>query len=101
LTGEDGSVLRHAITWRNADGSFGARVLPVDFATHGLQVLQSRTPGTMGAIDPGGDRRLLHVSTDYGETWDVRVVPASWGTRTSLPDDWRSWVGVWPTWATP
>ena len=58
-------------------------------------------PARWRAIDPSGQRRLLHVSTDYGETWDVRVMPESWGTGTSLPDDWRTWVDVWPTWPAP
>ncbi len=101
LTDEQGDVREQGVTWRNADGSFGVRMLPIEFEEYSTQVLRSRTPGTMSAIDPSGQRRLLHVSTDYGETWDVRVMPESWGTGTSLPDDWRTWVDVWPTWPEP
>ena len=101
LTDEQGNVRQQGLTWRNPDGSFGVRMLPIDFERYSTQMLQSRTPGTMGAIDPSGPRRLLHVSTDFGETWDVRVMPESWGTGTSLPDDWRTWVDVWPTWPAP
>lgn len=101
VTDEQGDVRRQGLTWRNPDGSFGVRMLPIDFEEYSTQMLRSATPGTMGAIDPSGPRRLLHVSTDYGRTWDVRVMPESWGTGTSLPEDWRTWVDVWPTWPSP
>ena len=101
MTDEEGDVREQGLTWRNPDGSFGVRMLPIEFEQYSTQMLRSRTPGTMGAIDPGGKRRLLHVSTDYGATWDVRVIPESWGTGTALPDDWRTWVDVWRSWATP
>jgi hypothetical protein len=101
LTDDQGAVLRQGLTWRHPDGSFGVHMLPIDFEAYSTQMLRSGTPGTMGAIDPSGRRRLLHVSTDFGRTWDVRVMPKDWGAGTSLPDDWRSWVDVWPTWPAP
>lgn len=98
--GDSGDVVQQGLTWRNPDGSFGVHMLPMGVTGWSTQTLRSDRPGTMGAIEPG-QPRLLHVSTDYGRTWDVRVMPESWGTGTSLPDDWRSWVDVWPTWPAP
>jgi hypothetical protein len=100
-TDEQGDVIHHGLTWRNPDGSFGVRMLPIEHRGYSTQMLRSGDPGTMGAIEPSGPRRLLHVSTDYGRTWEVRVMPQRWGTGTALPEDWRTWVDVWPTWPTP
>ena len=71
-----GDVVRQGLTWRNDDGSYGVRMLPVGVTDWSTQMLRSGVPGTMGAIDPG-PVRLLHVSTDYGATWEVRVLPGS------------------------
>jgi hypothetical protein len=101
VTDDEGDVRSQGLTWRDPDGTFGVRMLPIDFEEHSTQMLRSGRAGTMGAIDPSGPRRLLHVSTDYGDTWDVRVMPESWGTGTSLPAEWRTWVDVWPTWPSP
>lgn len=90
-------VLEQGVVWRMPDGSFGVHLLPFDATDWSTQMLASGTPGTMGVIEPGPPR-LLHVSTDFGRTWDVRVMPDDWGTGTFLPDDWRTWVDVWPTW---
>jgi hypothetical protein len=96
----DTKVLEQGVAWQNPDGSYGVRMLPFDETDWSTQTLRSGIPGTMGAIEPGSTR-LLHVSTDFGETWDVRVLPDRWGTGTSVPDDWRTWVDDWPTWPTP
>jgi hypothetical protein len=100
VTDEAGDVVRQGLTWRNDDGSYGVRMLPVGVTDWSTQMLRSGVPGTMGAIEPG-PVRLLHVSTDYGATWEVRVLPERWGTDTYVPDDWRSWTEDWPSWATP
>lgn len=95
--GDGGEVLEQGLTWRNPDGSFGVRMLPIGVTEWSTQTLASDRPGTMGAIEPG-QPRLLHVSTDYGATWDVRVLPERWGTGTAVPDDWRAWTEDWPSW---
>ena len=95
--GDSGDVLEQGLTWRNADGSFGVRMLPFDATEWSTQTLRSDRPGTMGAIEPG-QPRLLHVSTDYGATWQVRQLPRSWGSQTDVPPDWESWTEDWPTW---
>jgi hypothetical protein len=100
MTNEAGDVVRQGLTWRNPDGSHGVRMLPIGVTDWSTQMLESGVPGTMGAIEPG-PARLLHVSTDYGATWEVRVLPERWGTDTYVPDDWRSWTEDWPSWATP
>jgi hypothetical protein len=100
VTNEAGDVVRQGLTWRNPDGSHGVRMLPIGVTEWSTQMLRSGVPGTMGAIEPG-PVRLLHVSTDYGATWEVRVLPERWGTDTYVPDDWRSWTEDWPSWATP
>ena len=99
-TNEAGDVVRQGLTWRDADGSHGVHVLPFGVTEWSTQMLRSGRPGTMGAIEPG-PTRLLHVSTDYGATWDVRVLPERWGTGTSVPGDWRSWTEQWPSWDRP
>lgn len=100
LVEDDGGVVEQGLTWRNPDGSYGVHVLPFPETEWSTQTLRSDRPGTMGAIEPGRSR-LLHVSTDYGRTWDVRVLPDRWSSGTDVPDDWRTWVDVWPTWPAP
>lgn len=95
--GDSGTVVEQGVTWRNPDGSFGVHLLPFPDTEWSTQTLRSDRPGTMGAIQPG-EQRLLHVSTDYGATWQVRRLPASWGTGTHVPPDWESWVEDWPSW---
>lgn len=95
--GESGDVVEQGLTWRNPDGSFGVHMLPFPVTEWSTQTLRSDRPGTMGAIEPG-PTRLLHVSTDYGSTWQVRRLPRSWGARTDVPPDWETWVDDWPSW---
>jgi hypothetical protein len=93
----DTEVLEQGVVWQNPDGSFGVHMLPFDVTDWSTQMLTSRTPGTMGVIEPGPPHSLC-VSTDYGATWDVRVLPDRWGTGTFVPADWRSWTEDWPSW---
>jgi hypothetical protein len=95
--GDSGEVVEQGLTWRNPDGSFGVRMLPFGVTEWSTQTLRSDRPGTMGALEPG-QPRLLHVSTDYGSTWQVRRLPKSWGAGTEVPSDWESWTEDWPSW---
>jgi hypothetical protein len=95
--GESSDVVEQGLTWRNPDGSFGVHMLPFPVTEWSTQTLRSDRPGTMGAIEPG-PTRLLHVSTDYGSTWQVRRLPRSWGAGTDVPRDWETWVDDWPSW---
>jgi hypothetical protein len=96
----DTEVLEQGVVWQNPDGSFGVRMLPFEETDWSTQMLRSGTPGTMGVIEPGPTRRL-HVSTDYGATWDVRVLPDRWGTGTAVAENWRTWVDDWRSWPRP
>ena len=95
--GASSDVVEQGLTWRNPDGSFGVHPLPFPVTEWSTQTLRSDLPGTMGAIQPG-QPRLLHVSTDYGATWQVRQLPARWGSGTEVPSDWKSWIEDWPSW---
>lgn len=92
-----GRITRQGLTWHNPDDSFGVRMLPIEFDGYSTQMLRAGTPGTMAAVDPTPPG-LVHVSTDYGATWQVRVIPASVRRNSGgaiaesvLPDDWESW----------
>jgi hypothetical protein len=96
----DTEVLEQGVVWQNMDGSYGVHMLRFDVTDASTQMLRSGIPGTMGVIEPG-PTRYLHVSTDHGATWEVRVLPASWGSGYDVPSDWRSWTEDWPSWETP
>ncbi|WP_107771637.1 hypothetical protein [Nocardioides sediminis] len=90
LADETGRWTRHGLTWRNPDGSFGVRMLPIGGGRSGFQMPRTGVPGTMAAIDFGWPR-MMHISTDYGATWEVRETPLDTLSGSRLPPDWRSW----------
>jgi hypothetical protein len=94
---DSGKVNQHGLTWRNPDGTFDVRMLPITYDRSSIQLLEAGIPGTMAAVDPSPPG-LVHVSTDYGATWQVRVIPpdagrnsSGWLEGSTLPDDWQSW----------
>jgi hypothetical protein len=96
LVDDAGRVTQQGLTWRDPDGTFGVRMLPIEVTGYSTQMLPDGTPGTMAAVDPGPPA-LLHVSTDYGATWQVRTIPPDQASPggpvdySALPDDWESW----------
>jgi hypothetical protein len=90
LSDESGRVTRQGLSWRNPDGSFDVRMLPVGASRTGFQMPRTGVPGTMAAIDFGWPR-LMHVSTDYGATWEVLETPLDGLSGDRLPPDWRTW----------
>jgi hypothetical protein len=90
LVDESGLVTRQGLTWRGPDGSFGVRMLPVGASRSGFQMPRTGVPGTMAAIDFGWPR-IMHVSTDYGATWEVLETPLDSLSGDRLPPDWRTW----------
>lgn len=93
-----GKLRQHGLTWRNPDGTFDVRMLPIEYDRSSVQLLEAGTPGTMAAVDPNPPG-LVHVSTDYGATWQVRIIPpdvernqSGWLEESTLPDDWQSWT---------
>jgi hypothetical protein len=88
---EDGTVTRQAAVWRGPDGTFTARVLPIGDSSGGPGMLRTGTPGTMAVVEHFAYPRLVHISTDYGATWQIREVPDEVDSGGSLPANWPSW----------
>jgi len=83
------TLSKQGVIWRNADGTFGVRLFDMVFGGHSTQMLRAGNPGTMAVVDQGPPR-LLHISTDYGVTWETRVLPRDLrGGDGRLPTDWR------------
>jgi hypothetical protein len=90
MSDDSGRQVRQGVTWRNPDGTFGVRMLPFGGSRIGFQMLRSGVPGTMAALDFGWPR-MMHVSTDYGATWDVLETPLDALSGSRLPAEWRTW----------
>lgn len=67
------------------------------FTGHTTQMLRAGRPGTMAVVDPRPPS-VLHVSTDYGATWQVRGIPPDLRRHSSgalaeqtSPEDWETW----------
>jgi hypothetical protein len=88
---EDTTVTRQAAVWRNPDGTFAAKVLPIGDSDGGPGMLAARTPGTMAVVEHFAHPRVAHISTDYGRTWQAREVPSAVDSGGRLPSDWTSW----------
>lgn len=86
------TVRQQAVVWQNPDGSFEAQVLPIGPSDGSSGMLRAGTPGTMAVVEHFAQPRLAHISTDYGETWQVRVVPDDVDSGGELPADWTSWA---------
>ena len=54
-------------------------------------MLRAGTPGTMAVVEHFAQPRVAHISTDYGETWQVRRVPDDVDSGAELPADWTAW----------
>lgn len=85
------TVLRQAALWRNPDGSFEVKVLPIPPSDGGSGMLRAGTPGTMAVVEHFTQPRVAHISTDYGQTWQVRRVPDDVESGGELPPDWTTW----------
>jgi hypothetical protein len=89
---DNGSVIRHAALWRGPQGGFSVHYLPVPETAGSLMMLTTKRPGTLAVVEYDAEPRLLHVTKNYGETWQVRRVPAGEAaTPGSLPPDWANW----------
>jgi hypothetical protein len=85
------TVRRVAATWRRPDGTFGATVLPIGPSQGGPGMLRAGVPGTMAVVEHFTQPRVAHISTDYGATWQVRLVPDDVDSGGRLPVDWSTW----------
>ena len=90
-TDDEGKVLRQAAVWRDTDGTYRAKVLPIPVSDGGPGMLRAAAPGTMAVVEHFRQPRRAHVSTDYGRTWQVREVPGSVESGGRLPADWDTW----------
>ena len=91
MTDDLGKVVRQAAVWRNPDGTWQVRVLPIPVSDGGPGLLRAGIPGTMAVVEHFRQPRLVHVSDDYGATWQVRQVPDDEESGGRLPEDWRTW----------
>lgn len=85
------TVQRHAVVWRNPDGSFGSKVLPIGPGSGSTGMLGAGSPGTMAVVEHFAQPRVAHISTDFGATWQVRILPDDVASYGDLPSDWTSW----------
>jgi hypothetical protein len=85
------TVRQVAAVWRLPDGTFGATVLPIGPSDGGPGMLSGGVPGTMAVVEHFTQPRVAHISTDYGATWQVRLVPDGVDSGGDLPDDWPTW----------
>ena len=98
MLSKNGQLTPRGLTWRNPDGTFDVKLLPIDDPFgYTTQMLYAGTPGILAAVDPGPPA-LLHVSDDYGASWQVRTIPADVPRNSAgaiadstLPDDWQTW----------
>ena len=88
---DNGPISRHAAVWRNPDGSFAVKVLPIPMSEGGPGMLPSGRRGTVAVVEHYAQPRLAHISTDYGVTWQVRRVPDGVDSGGRLPADWATW----------
>lgn len=88
---DNGPITRHAALWQRPDGTFGVKVLPIPKSEGGPGMMATNRRGTMAVVEHFAQPRLVHISTDYGATWQVRRVPNGVESGGSLPDDWRTW----------
>ncbi len=91
LVDEGGTVTRQAALWRRPDGTFAARVLPIEDSEGSPGMLEAGTPGTLAVVEHFAEPRMAHISTDYGATWQIRVVSKDVDSGGSLPADWPTW----------
>lgn len=84
------TVKQQAALWRNPDGSFEVEVLPIGPRDCSAGMLRAGIPGTMAVVECS-PARVAHLSTDYGQTWQVRVVPDGVDSGGELPSDWTTW----------
>lgn len=90
-TNDLGKFVRQAAVWRNPEGTFRARVLPIPVSDGSSGLLRSGTPGTMAIVEHFRQPRLAHISTDYGATWQIREVPVGPDSGGTLSVDWETW----------
>jgi hypothetical protein len=88
---DNGPVATQAALWRQPDGTFAVKVLPIPESEGGPGMLVTRRPGTMAVVEHFASPRLAHISTDYGATWEVRRVPDGVESGGNLPADWATW----------
>jgi hypothetical protein len=84
-------VKRVAASWRRPDGTFGAALLPIGPSEGGPGMLRAGVPGTMAVVEHFSQPRVAHISTDYGATWQTRLVPDDVDSGGTLPADWSTW----------
>jgi hypothetical protein len=91
MTDDQGKFVRQAAVWRNPDGTWESRVLPIPVSDGGSGLLRAGVPGTMAVVEHFRQPRLAHVSDDYGATWQVRRVPDDVESGGRLPVEWETW----------
>lgn len=91
LVADSGRVTRHGAVWQNPDGSFGVTLLPIGASRGGTGLLKSGQPGTMAVVEHFAWPRVAHISTDYGATWQARLVPHDVASGGRLPASWTTW----------
>lgn len=84
---DDGRPTSQGIVWRNQDGTYEVAEMPIVFPP---VMLRSGIMGTVAVADPEGPPLVL-VSTDYGATWQRRLVPDGVATGETLPANWATW----------